>query len=389
MSEFAIDPFADEKFSQLDLRSGPQSMAEALSPIVDEHPEFAPTAEEVIDADGAPEPEPVVPVVVTPVVTREEPESFTYPDGSTVVVDKTHRGWCATLDSGGKAPEKFYGRTKDELLTNVLAAKLHATQHIRDLNKKLKLTARPVPAASVAVQPKSRQLTPEEVTQIKDELNNNPDLAMDIWFQKKTGLTLDQLMGLVDKGQHAQEELDSEAVAKSFMAAHPEYYRDPEYKNYLTIVAFLSKEKLNATMESTREGVSDAMRGLIRGGHWTVENLEDAFEELTQDGLLELAPDESEEEELAPRAIASPPVIAAVTPAVVPLVIPTPTPDPRIASRRVGQRAGLGIRASEVSQPTQLDTTRPPSADVLDNLTDQELSDLFSGVRRAAAQKRR
>jgi hypothetical protein len=383
-----VDPFADEQFAQLDLSTSPKHLKDSLNTLVDENPEFAPTQEEVIAADG-PAPEPVVPPAapIAPVVTPAQPETYEYPDGSTVTLEKTNRGWEATLNSGGKAPEIFRGKTKDELLTNVLAAKLHATQHIRELNKKIKLTAKPETPVAVP-QAKLRSLTPDEVFEIKNQLVDNPDLAFDSWFQKKTGLKVEELVGLVEEGRFAKDELDSEAVAKSFMQGNPEYYADPEFNNYLTLVGFLSKEKLHRTMTNDQPGVNEAMRDLIRGGHWTVQNLEEAFEELSEAGLLEMAPNVEEEEEEIPSP-AVPPVapvaiVAPVVPVPVPPVPPAPPADPRIANTRRGLRAGLGIRESQVSTALP-DTARPSSDDELDNLTDAEIQELFSGVRRVAA----
>lgn len=397
-NEPVTDPFVDDQFSRHDLSNSPKSLTDALGTIAEEHPEFAPTAEEVIAADGAPEPviEPApAPVVapVAPVVTPAQPETYSYPDGSTVTLIKGSKGWCATLESGGKAPEKFYGRTKDELLTNVLAAKLHATQHIRELNRKLKLTAKPkAEAPAQTPPPRTTPLTADEIYEIKSQLDTNPDLALDGWFQRKFGLKAEELLNIVEEGRHAKEELQSEAVSKAFLAAHPDYYPDPEYQNYLTIVALLSKEKLGKTMDaSSDDDIADIMRALIRGGHWTVENLGEAFEELAEAGLLLAAPEEELEEEIPPVVEPVVPVVVA-PPAAPPPAIPAPAPPttalpPRIASRRVGQRAGLGIRASDVSTTVPV-TERPPSADELDNLTDSEISELFSGVRRAAATRR-
>ncbi len=389
MTQAIADPFTDEKFAQLDLSTGPKSMVEALSPIVDEHPEFAPTDEEVIVADGSGEPEPVTPPAPV-VVTPAQPETYEYPDGSTVTLSKTSKGWCATLDSGGKAPEKFYGRTKDELLTNVLAAKLHATQHIRELNKKIKLTAKPVaPTPQERPAPQVRNLTADETYEIKNLLTTNPDLAFSTLFQKKTGMTLEELVGLAEEGRFAKDELDSEAVAKTFMMAHPEYYADPDFANYLMIVGLLSKEKLGKTLDaSSRESVNATMKALIRGGHWTVENLEEAFDELSEAGLLVANPDASEDEDEEIPLPVVPPQPVAVAPVVPKPAPPAPIADPRIAGRRVGQRAGLGIRQNEVSAPVP-ETPRSLSADEFDNLSDTEISDLFSGIRRAAATRPR
>lgn len=387
------DGFIDDQFAPLDLRSGPQAMADALSPIVDEHPEFAPTPEEIEAADGPAAP-PQVPVATPP--AAPQPEVFEFEDGSSVTVQKTNNKWCAVLNTGNNKQERFFGRTKDELLTNVLAAKVHATRKINELNKKLKLTARPEPPVAQPqpeVKPNFRDLTADEVFEIKNQLAANPDLAFSNWFQKKTGLSLDQLVGIIEQGRHAKDELDSEAVAKAFMQQNPDYYADPKWENYTALVGYLSKNKLHKTLTTTNH--DEIFRGLLRGGHWTVENLEEAFNELSEDGLLVMAPNaasdpEEEEEEETPQAPppAPPAPPAPATPPAAPA--PTTTPaNPRIAGKRVGQRAGLGLRSSQTTVVRPPDTTQPPSADELDNLSDAQIQELFSGVRRVAAQSAR
>src|SRR5271163_1369830 len=65
-----------------------------------------------------------------------EPLVFDYEDGSSITLEQpelTGRGWRATADSGtGKPPEVFYGKTKDELLQNVLVGKMNATRKINE-----------------------------------------------------------------------------------------------------------------------------------------------------------------------------------------------------------------------------------------------------------------
>lgn len=388
------DGFIDDQFAPLDLRSGPQAMAEMLGPIADENPEFAPTAEEIAAADGTElppalaSPAPVASPPVPPVAPQ--PEVFQYEDGSTVTVEKTSKGWCAMLVSGTKN-ERFYGRTKDELLTNVLAAKLHATRKINELSRKLKLTARSeAPAPQPQVQPQLRDLTADEIFEIKNLLSTNPALAFNQMFQKQTGMSLNQLVGLLEQGRHAKDELDSEATAKAFVAQNPDYYADPKWENYNAIVGYLSKNKLNKTLTETNQ--NEIMRDLIRGGQWTVENLQNAFEELSEDGLLLTDPNASPDQEEEEVPVIVPPAVPAPAPPAVPAaapVTPPPPPDPRIAGRRVAQRVGLGIRASQTTTVPQEAATRPPSADELDNLSDTELQNLFSGVRRHAAQSAR
>lgn len=369
----ADDAFRDDDlFAPLDLRgAGKQPFADQLSEIANEEelesdPGDAPPPELPSDEPPAPP----APPVHTPEVTEME-------DGSILTVEKTNKGWRAILDSGIGNAEVFYGKTKDEMWMNVAAAKVHATRHIRELNKKIKLTARPEATVTQQVPiTQSRQLTADEIFEIKNQVQTDPTLAFDSYFQKRTGLTLDQLVDLANEGRQARVELEMEATAREFKSNHPEYLQID--RNYLAMVGWLAKYKLNRTL--TPQNQNEIMGLLYHNGAWTAENLEEAFQDLAQDELLELsvedeAAPETEEEQAVP--------LARPTQAPAP-----PAPNPRIARVRVGPRAGLGIRTRETtSVPT--DSSRPPSAEELDNLSDAEISKLFSGVRRAASQSAR
>lgn len=354
------DGFSDELFAPLDL-SSPNNFSEQLEEIADEH-----------NVPPVPPPAPPTPAPPAP---APQPEVIEYEDGSALSIEKTTKGWRAVLDSGSGNPEVFYGKTQNEMWTNVAAAKMHATRHIRDLDRKIKLTARPepTPAQPTHPVPRARALTADEIAEIKNQIGSDPALAFDNYFQKRTGLSIEQLTNLANEGRLAKQELEAESVVRVFKARHPEYEMLDD--NYRAMLGWLAKYKLNRTL--TDQNQFEVITALYDRGIWTPENLDEAFEDLAQDGLLELALDSSQEEEEIP---------AVPVPQAQPA---TPTPNPRIANVRVGQRAGLGIRQRETVAVPRADNNQPPSDEEFERMTDAEIAAQFASVRRYASQTRR
>lgn len=373
-----IDPWVDEEFAPLDSRKGPEignGQVDQFQPPQITEPEgafkngFVPPSEE-----NQPEPE----------AKPDEPKVFEYEDGSQVVIEKSPKGWKATLDSGVGKPEVFYGATKDEMFVNLAAGKINATKTIRKFNKekKLGISEAPVvantPAPVIPAQP--RMLDANDKFEIKQQLAADPDLAMSTWFQKKTGMSVEQLLQIAkdaEQGRAASDTLYAEQVAREFVESHPDFYADPEYANYISIVAYLVKHKLGKQYNrSHHEALS---LELVRSGNWTVKTLDEAYQDLLSDGLLEVAPadvDEETEEEPTPRR-------AAVRTA------PTPSDDERIVRTVRRPRAGYGIRSSEATSTRTEETPQSLSAEDLDNLSEAEINQLFTGVRRLKTQSGR
>jgi hypothetical protein len=366
------DGFADELFAPLDVRPSPASFADQLGEIAEEEQlgPALPDAEDAPPAPPAPPPAPAAPPA---------PEVIEYEDGSTLSIDKTGKGWRAVLDSGSGNPEIFYGKTKDEMWSNVAAAKMHATRHIRDLDRKIKLTARPAPALppqTAQPVPQARPLTADEIFEIKNQLKDDPGLALDTYFQKRTGLTIDQLVGLANQGSLAKSELDNEATVRVFKSQHPEYLMLDD--NYKAMLGWLAKYKLGKTL--TDKNQDEMMDAVCRAGAWTPESLDEAFQDLAQDGLLELEPGPSDEDEPEPQAVPAP---------ALPAQPAAPAPSSRIANVRVGQRAGLGLRQRETVNVPRTGAPRPPSDEEFESMTDAEIAAQFAAVRRYASQTRR
>lgn len=370
-----VDPFLDTDFAPLDTRDRAQHIME-LGKIAEEHPE--------LQKDLVQEPAPGAPPAPVPTVNEDQPEVFDV-DGGTVTLTHDDKGWHGklSLDDGG-GDEVFHGKTQKELMTKVLAGKVKASAHIRKLNKKLKLGTPvddPVPAVEQPVQPK--QLNANDIFEIKTALEADPDKAFDLRFQKKYNMTEDQFVALVRKleisarkGEEAYEELTIEGVSKEFLEAHKdEYY--PYAENGEAIMTWLCRNKLKRNVTKS-DNFGTISSELLRKNLYTVENLEEAFEDLRDSGLLTAPPEQEIPTELPPE-----PVPVQRQPEPVP-----PASNPRIVASRRQPRGGLGLRQNAAA-PISPEEPRAPSADELENMSTAELSKLYSDTLSYARKARR
>ena len=324
----------------------------------------------------APSEEVEEPVVVPPAEPDPEvPEILQLEDGAFVSLEKEKGQWKATLDPGTGHSEVFWGKTKNELLTNVLVGKLNATKKIRELNKKVKLTANtPQYPRQTEPAPSVRPLTADETFEIKAQLESDPALALDTLFQKRTGLTVQQLVDLAQKGAQANMNLETEAISREFLSRNPEYYPDSENKNFQSLIKWLAKFKLGKTATDANAG--DIFTELWQTGNYTADNLEEAFQDLTDDGML-----------VKPRL---PRTSSPVEVNQQPVPQPAPAaPTPRIVKTETRPRAALGIRPSDVSATPPPSTPSAPTDEDLDNLSDAEIKALLGSVRRQRVAARR
>lgn len=355
MAQQVIDPWLvdPDGFTRVDFSIRPEDALDPDDPGLDTHPGLDP---DVVVSEGgvivehappAAEPEP------------EGPETFAVEDG-TVTLEKEKGQWKATLESGnGGQPQIYWGKNKNELLVGVMKAQLHATKKIRDLNMKVKLGGTPAPKPTPIVQPSANTLSADEIFEIKTQLDSNPDLALQNWFQKATGLSVQQLVGLAQKGANADASLETEAVAREFMGNNPDYFATMPNLNRL--IQWLGKFKLG--------NLSASMNDLYLGGVWTVENLEEAFQDMTTDGLLVKAP--------------KPPQPVTPEPA------PQPRTEERIVRTETRPRAALGLRTNDVSPTPLPEAPKAPSVEDLDSLSDDQIKQLMSGVHRFKSLSRR
>lgn len=369
-----VDPFLDTDFAPLDTRDRSQHIAE-LGRIAEQNPEFQAG---------------LVPEVAVPNPPVDEPEDVDQPEvfdveGGTVTISHDTKGWTGVLaleDGGGT--EVFKGKTQKELMTKVLAGKVHASAQIRKLNKKLKLgtpVADPVPV-SEPVQNQHKQLDANDIFEIKTALEADPDKAYDLRFRKKYGMSEDEFVSLVQqlqisvrKGEEAYEELTIEGVSKAFLENHKGEYT-PYAENGEAIMTWLCRNKLRRNVLKS-DNFGTISSELLKKGLYTVENLEEAFEDLRDSGLLLVASAQPEEiEEPAPVVQRQP--VAQVPPA----------EDPRIVASRRQPRGGLGIRPGSIATRGP-DEPRAPSADELENMSTDELSKLLKDTYKHARSARR
>jgi hypothetical protein len=351
----------DDQFAPLDTRTG--TFADLITEIGNE-PENA--------TEFAPEPVATEPVVTEEVIQSEYPQVIEI-DGGQIVIDQTKKGLKATLDSGVRT-EVFYGKDKDQLLSNVLKGKAHATRAIHDLTQRSTVDANhddPNPPGKTRLE--SRQLTADDMLAIKTKMQSDPSAALDEWFQKKTGMSAEALVQLAQEGQEANLDLYMESVATRFRTERPNYYNSNE--NMVTLTAALYKAKFNRSLPRNQAGntlVDYAIKQMARAGFWTVENLTAYFDDLLQGGLLDTVEEDEDEVEETP-VVEKPAAVAAPAAA--------PAPDPRIAARRSQPRASFGISERAATVPAAA-TEQGPSDDDLNNLSDEQVAAAFAAVRR-------
>lgn len=353
-----VDPWLDTEFGSVDFNTyredkelEPDTETQMIQPDFGQQTQ---TPAEIVS--NVPAPEPIPEPVVVAEVEPEGPEVIELDGGGTVSIEKTKsKGWKASLDVGIGGVQNFYGQTKTALLSEVLKAQAHATRKIRDLNKQVKFgTGKDSAQATQPVlTPTPKDLSADQIFAIKTKLESNPDLALEEWFQAKTGLSVNQLVTLAQKGQQASQELEAEGVNKTFLATHPKYYPDAEYKNFTSLISLLAKQKLDKTV--TPNNQEAVFNRLVAEGHYTVQNLDEAFEDLSEAGLLLSWPPRQE----------APPAAPAPLPA-----------DPRIVSRVVQPRAGLGLRTTD-SSSVPAPAPKPPSVDDLNDLSAEQIRNLY------------
>jgi len=314
----------------------------------------------------------------------DEPQVIDLQDGSKVTIEQTKRGLKATLESAtGAKPEISYGKDQNELMQNVLVGKLNATKKIHELNTQVKrggVSGDPV-AQPVSTGAAETELTADQKFEIKTAVDaGNMDKAMDLTFRYKYGRGLKDLITGADSGQVAKAELDTEGVARAFRAANPDYYNTNE--NYHRILRWLTDRTDGPRLAANLSNVDQVFTHITNGGYWTVENLQRAYNELSQEAdwdVLPVSDTEDETDEDTPEVPAVP-VKRAATPA-------KPAPQSERIVRTVRRpRAGLGIRPAAASSGGAADTVNvsAPSVDELDNLSDAEFNKLYQETLRTA-----
>jgi len=254
----------------------------------------------------------------------------------------------------------------------IVSAKIEATKTIRSKNREIRLsTGAPNTPEPVATNYSRAALTPDEVNSRKLQFAENPEEAIDSVIKRKTGKTLEELAQDSNEGKRARQELEAEATGREFVETTPEYY--PTRANYEAIVKWISRYKMNRICNESNFGI--ILGDMYDRGLWNIPGINEAFEDLRDNGLLDLPPLKpaaaiaEEVEEIEEEVEKEPQFVRESVPQVV---------------RRPRPAAGLGIRSSEARGAAR--NTAPEKTTVtqqdLDNLSDKEIEVLMAQMRK-------
>lgn len=346
----------DEWSSGVQLVNPSNDFFQEISTELSNPQEFQVKPEQIPDSPVAPE----VPNAVAPVPSQEPqtppqepvgPEIRSAKRGGTITLEKTTRGWKASLDTGipNVASENFYAANKDELIFSICEGKLEANKAIHKLKKEKLLggdepATQSVPSVPKKVDPKLKQLTADDIYEIKNAFEQNPGEAFDIWIKKRFDLDPEQLATALKAAPRAEQiaenqriKADIDEINAEFIGNNPDYaekYSTPENAKLLVTrmaKAYLGRKIAKNTPQSV---VDETIYELFSKGYWTAENLETAKDELLEGALLQQAS--------TVRNVSEPTPSQQVTPA--PAASPSEPEAPRIATK-TGQPVGLGISA--------------------------------------------
>lgn len=183
----------------------------------------------------------------------------------------------------GSPPQVFKAATKDELIEKILTAQLNASKRIKELkkeNRELQQKVQPDPATPVRDY-KPRSLTPDEELEITTELQTNPTSALSKVLEALIGAGPDEIRNALAVSRDLKEREAIKEVGQSFITLHPEYPISNE--NEKLMAQYIQSNKLA----------------------WTVKNLELAFSDLVEAGLVALAED-TEIEPVLPTSVQEP-----------------------------------------------------------------------------------
>ncbi len=197
----------------------------------------------------------------------------------------------------GSGTQVFEGASPEELIEKLAEAQKHATRKIREL------------ATAQKVKETVAELSDDERFVLGQEFLSKPDVVLAREVEKRVKAILDERLAPVEKLTKAQQEF---SAGQEFQQIEPNYYPTP--KNGQRIEKWIRMEGLSAT----------------------VENIQKAFADLSESGLLETRPDTQDAETRETRTV-----------------------QPRIAepaTRIVGQRraaSGLSSRGSASAPRSQ------------------------------------
>lgn len=163
----------------------------------------------------------------------------------------------------------YEGDTLEEVNAKMAEAIAHGTRKIHELSRQAKLETPKAPdGAEVDVEApvwKPRELTDEEKFLIKSD----PTQAFDISFKAKFGMPVEEFAARQNKRDEDAQVTREKAETDIFKDNHPEFLACDENRD--AMIAYMHKHSLK----------------------WRAKNLDIAFRELSESGLLKLRPEEA------------------------------------------------------------------------------------------------
>jgi len=338
----------------------PPEVPAALQPVV----EVPPVATEVTPAPPVPVAE-VVPA--PPVAPTTSPDGQGQPVKVVRVIDLKDGSGVQRFEAEGPT----LAEAQDALLDKITTAQENATRKIRELREKAKTKPNRNIVPSVKFSP--RQPTDAELVAIKELWTTNPVEAFRQIQELATGIKPQALIDAVETAQSQHTKLQLDTAATEFIADHLEDFDNSAASGKL-IYDFLR----GCTREVKEGGFACTFCGKTHDPSLVPyrDNLEYAFEQLSDSGVKFMKAPEPVAVPPAPVVVVPPPVVpvpvVAAPPAPEPprVVATTVPPPPVTVSDRSGQRTPAPDNSLE-------------GVDVA-KLVSGSLSDMRAGIQRLA-----
>jgi len=352
----------DEWASGASLANANQNYFEEIATDL-EHPANFTVPDSQLPDMGSVVPVESVPVPVVAPTQDDTAEVLELAGGGTLSIEKTSKGWKATLDSDEPniPTENFYGDNLKKLAANLAKGKLEASKAIRRLKKEKMLggeEAQPRTPVAPRQTASVNVLSADDVYAIKNKLTSDDPAqvaeAFDEWVLKRFKMNPEQFAEALNSAPEAKRIVEAQAVKADIEEVNTEFIqRNPDYLEYVNtdddevnktnmrhLIGRVSKIYLNkkitkSTAPTTVDGV---IYELFTKGHWTVENLESAKEELVENGLFERPTSPVRTPQPQPQQVATPPASVPSEPAA-PRIAPAP-------GQQVGISLGIPARNS-------------------------------------------
>lgn len=190
------------------------------------------------------------------------------------IVEDAPQSFRREIDLGdGSGKQVFEADTLEALVDKLAEAQTHATKKIRE--QAAQIRKKPERAEERVVEPAGvsgkRALTADEKFALAQKFQSDPDSAFDELYEAKFGRKPDEDAQDREFIRQVRYEREIGAIDNAFLASNPEFHQSQS--NAAAMVNFLKSENLP----------------------YTKANLEYAFQELTDSGLLEVKPDAASE----------------------------------------------------------------------------------------------